>query len=59
MKKKLAAQRLNNTDACILSYACVLNSKSRMKQVRETNKVAMVVADIQRDKDDEKKQRAV
>eukprot|EP00957_Ditylum_brightwellii_P114166 8703325-Ditylum_brightwellii.AAC.1 len=59
MKKKLAAWRLNNIDACISSYACVLNSKSRMKQVKEANKVAMVVADIQRDKDDNKKWRAV
>eukprot|EP00957_Ditylum_brightwellii_P056328 4270263-Ditylum_brightwellii.AAC.1 len=58
IKKKLAAQRLNNINACISSYACVLNSELRMKQGRKANKVAMMVTDIQRDKDDKKKWRA-
>ena len=57
VKKKLAARRLNNIDACVSSYACVLNSDERMKQVREANSIAMVMADIQRDKDEEKKRK--
>eukprot|EP00957_Ditylum_brightwellii_P010969 831120-Ditylum_brightwellii.AAC.1 len=46
LKMKLAAQRLNDIDDCILSWVCVLNNETRMKQVRGANKVAMAVADI-------------
>eukprot|EP00957_Ditylum_brightwellii_P206379 15348130-Ditylum_brightwellii.AAC.1 len=54
MKKKLAVQRLNGIDTCVLSYASALNSNDRMKQVCEANSVAMVVADIQQGRDNEK-----
>eukprot|EP00957_Ditylum_brightwellii_P049609 3762953-Ditylum_brightwellii.AAC.1 len=57
VKKKLAAQRLNNIDACISSCACVLNSDERMKQVRQANQVVKIISDTKRDKEVEKTQK--
>jgi hypothetical protein len=54
-KKRMAKRRLNVIDANIASYCRVLKSTERMIQITEANEVAAVLAEIEEEKDSEKK----
>eukprot|EP00957_Ditylum_brightwellii_P127726 9740651-Ditylum_brightwellii.AAC.1 len=53
----LPAQRLNIIDGNISAYSTLLNSKDRMKLVKEPNKLASVIGAIHNDREQEKEEK--
>ena len=55
-KKRLAKRRLNYVDANINSYSCLLNLDKRLKDIKEANELAAVLAEISNDREKQKEQ---
>ena len=57
--RRLPQRRLNFIDVCISSYCSILNSPERLEQIRQVNKLASVLCDLEsdriREKEEEKK----
>ena len=59
--RRLPQRRLNFIDGCISSYCYILNSPERLEQIRQANKLAYVLCDLESDRireKEEKKKRA-
>jgi hypothetical protein len=55
--KLIAKRRIDVLDGNVGSYSRLLNSSSRLKQIKEVNDLAAAVAEITRDKDDDRKRK--
>ena len=57
--RRLPQRRLNFIDGCISSYCSILNSSERLELIRQANKLASVLCDLEsdriRDKEEKKK----
>ena len=55
--RKLPQRRLDFIDGSISSYYYIINSPERLKQIRQANKLASVLCDLESDRMREKEER--